>query len=198
MNKPLLRIVQVALILTFFSFTSIQDAPEWKIGKSHSKIGFSVNHFFTPVEGYFNDYEGSLKFDPENLAGSSANFNVKVASVNTDNEKRDSDLKSDSFFNVEKFPEMKFTSTGFSKTDEGYVVKGNLTVKDVTKPVEVPFQVLGVGPNPWKKNSLIMGIKGSFKINRNDYGVGTGNWAATAVVGGEVTINVLLELNRDE
>ena len=198
MNKPLLRIVQVALILTFFSFTSIQDAPEWKIGKSHCKIGFSVNHFFTPVEGYFNDYEGSLKFDPENLAGSSANFNVKVASVNTDNEKRDNDLKSDSFFNVEKFPEMKFTSTGFSKTDEGYVVKGNLTVKDVTKPVEVPFQVLGVGPNPWKKNSLIMGIKGSFKINRNDYGVGTGNWAATAVVGGEVTINVLLELNRDE
>ena len=198
MNKPLLRIVQVALILTFFSFTSNQDAPEWKIGKSHSKIGFSVNHFFTPVEGYFNDYEGSLKFDPENLAGSSANFNVKVASVNTDNEKRDNDLKSDSFFNVEKFPEMKFTSTGFSKTDEGYVVEGNLTVKDVTKPVEVPFQVLGVGPNPWKKNSLIMGIKGSFKINRNDYGVGTGNWAATAVVGGEVTINVLLELNRDE
>lgn len=198
MNKAVFRLVQLIVIIGLFSFTMVNDAPEWSIGKTHSKIGFSVTHFFTPVEGYFNDYEGSLKFDPENLGGSSASFTVKVASVNTDNEKRDKDLISNSFFDADKYPEMKFVSTSFSKTDDGYVVKGDLTVKDVTKSVEVPFQVLGVGPHPRRQSTLIMGIKGSFKINRNDYEVGTGNWAATAVVGGEVTINILLEASRNK
>ena len=197
MNKTFLTIAQALLIGTLLSFTTTnEEAPSWSIDKSHSKIGFEVTHFFTPVEGFFNEYEGTLNFDPENLEGSSASFTVKVASVKTDSEKRDKDLQSGNFFNAAKFPEMKLVSTGFEKNNDGYVVKGNLTIRDVTKAVEIPFNVLGIGAHPMKKGKILLAIRGGLKINRNDYGVGTGNWAATAVVGDEVMINIILEANR--
>jgi len=197
MNKSFLRTAQVVLVGLLFSFTTSNlEAPNWNIDTSHSKISFEVNHFFTPVEGYFNDYIGELNFDPSDLEGSSVNFTVKVASVKTDSEKRDNHLQSGDFFDAEKFPEMKFSSTSFSKTDNGYIAKGNLTIKETTKSVEIPFKVLGMGNHPMKKGTLMLGIKGGLTINRNDYGVGTGSWAATAVVGEEVTIKVIIEANR--
>ena len=169
MNKTFLTIAQALLIGTLLSFTTTnEEAPTWGIDKLHSKIGFEVTHFFTPVEGFFNDYEGNLSLDPDNLEGSSASFTVKVASVKTDSEKRDNDLQSGNFFNAAKFPEMKFISTGFSKTDDGYVVKGNLTIRDVTKAVEIPFKVLGIGEHPMKKGKMLLAIRGGLKINRND------------------------------
>ena len=197
MNKTFLRTTQVILVALLFSFTTLKvAAPAWKIDTSHSKIGFEVNHFFTPVEGFFNDYKGELNFDEADLDGSSVNFTVQVASVKTDSEKRDNHLQSGDFFNAEKYPEMKFVSTDITKSDDGFIAKGKLTIRDVTKLVEVPFKVLGTGPHPMKKGVELISIKGGLKINRNDYGVGTGSWAATAVVGEEVTIKVIIEGNR--
>ena len=197
MNKTFLRAVQVVLLVFLFSFTTSNlQAPIWAIDTSHSKIGFEVNHFFTPVVGYFNDYKGELNFDPSDLNGSSVNFVVNVASVKTDSEKRDNHLQSGDFFDAEKFPEMKFSSTSFSKTDDGYIAKGELTIKETTKSIEIPFKVLGLGNHPMKSGTLMLGIKGEFTINRNDYGVGTGSWAATAVVGEEVTIKIIIEAHR--
>ncbi len=197
MNKIFLRTSQVILVAFLFSFTSTKIvAPTWNIDTNHSKISFEVNHFFTPVEGYFNDYKGELKFDPTDLEGSSVNFVVQVASVQTDSDKRDKHLQSGDFFSVEKFPEMKFVSTSISKADEGYIITGRLTIKDVTKTIDMPFEVLGIGDHPMKKGNKIIALKGGLKINRNDYGVGTGSWAATAVVGEEVIIKVVIEANR--
>ncbi|MCF6352070.1 MAG: YceI family protein [Cyclobacteriaceae bacterium] len=194
MNKAISRTAKIAFIALFFSFTTTKvSAPTWTIDTSHSKISFEVNHFFTPVEGFFSNYSGELKFDKNNLEGSLVSFTVQVASVKTDSEKRDKHLQSADFFNAKKFPEMKFLSTSIAKTDEGYVAKGNLTIRDVTKSVEVPFKVLGRGPHPMKKGTEIIALKAGLKINRNDYGVGTGSWAATAVVGDEVTIKVVIE-----
>jgi len=197
MNKTFLRTTQVALLALLFSFTTSKVAgPAWNIDTSHSKIGFEVNHFFTPVEGFFNDYKGALNFDATDLEGSSVNFTVQVASVKTDSDKRDKHLQSGDFFDAKKYPEMKFVSNEISKTDDGFVAKGNLTIRDVTNSVEVPFKVLGTGPHPMKKGVEIIAIKGGLKINRNDYGVGTGSWAATAVVGEEVTVKIIIEGNR--
>ncbi len=197
MNKTLLRTTQIAFIAFLFSFSTTKVlAPAWKIDSSHSKISFEINHFFTPVEGFFNEYTGELAFDKADLEGSSVHFTVQVASVKTDSEKRDKHLQSADFFDAKKFPEMKFVSKSISKTDNGYIAKGNLTIRDVTKIVEVPFKVLGTGDHPMKKGVEIMAIKAGFKINRNDYGVGTGSWAATAVVGDEVTIKIVIEANR--
>ena len=197
MNKTFLKTAQVGLIALLFSFTTSNIlAPSWNIDTKHSKISFEVNHFFTPVEGFFNEYKGELNFDEADLDGSSVSFTVQVASVKTDSDKRDGHLQSGDFFNAKKYPEMKFTSTSISKTDNGFVAKGKLTIRDVTKSVEVPFKVLGRGDHPMKKGVEIIALKGGLKIDRNEYGVGSGSWAATAVVGEEVTIKVVIEGNR--
>lgn len=197
MNKNIFKTAQLVLVGLLFSFTTSNiEAPNWKISGSHSKIRFEVTHFFTPVEGYFNDYDAELKFDPADLDNSSVNFNVKVASVKTDSNNRDKHLQSEDFFNAEKFPEMKFESTSISKHKKGFVAKGNLTVKDITKSIEVPFKVLGTGNHPSREGVVMMGIKGEFKINRNDYGVGTGDFVATTVIGDEVSVTVILEASR--
>ncbi len=197
MNKTILRTAQIAFVAFLFSFSTTKvSAPAWKIDSSHSKISFEINHFFTPVQGFFNNYKGELVFDEADLEGSSVNFTVQVASVKTDSEKRDKHLQSGDFFDAEKFPEMKFASTEIKKTDKGFVALGKLTIRDVTKTVEVPFKVLGRGDHPMKKGVEIIALKAQFKLNRNDYGVGTGSWAATAVVGEEVTVKIVIEGNR--
>lgn len=197
MTKTLVRSAQVVFVALLVSFTSSRiSVPVWNIDTNHSKIGFEVNHFFTPVEGYFKDFEGELKFDPDDLKGSSINFTIQVASIKTNSDRRDNHLKSGDFFNVEKYPVMKFVSTSISKTDDSYVAKGNLTIKDVSKSVEITFHILGIGDHPMKKGNKIISIKGGLKINRSDYGVGTGSWAATVVVGEEVTIEIVIEATR--
>ncbi len=196
MNKTFLKPIQVVAAIFLFSFTTKVEAPTWNIDKNHTKISFEVNHFFTPVEGSFNEYKGSLVFDEADLGGSSVSFAVKVASVKTDSDKRDKHLQSGDFFDAPKYPEMKFTSSEIKKTVDGFVANGKLTIRDVTKMVEVPFNVLGRGDHPMKKGVEIIAIKGGLTINRNDYGVGTGSWAATAVVGEEVAIKVVIEGNR--
>ena len=193
--RPLLLTTILAGVL--LSFTSlVAEAPSWKIDKAHSTLSFEVNHFFTPVKGHFKQFDTELRFDPENLEESYAQVVVAVSSVDTDEAKRDKHLQSEDFFNESAFPEMKFVSTKFSQTTDGYVMSGKLTIRNVTKEVNIPFKVLGTGAHPMKKGKLLTAIRGELSLNRNDYGVGSGSWAATAVVGDEVKISVVLEANR--
>ena len=196
------KIKSIGLSLIMFtllasSTTLAPDAPAWNIDKAHSSLSFSVNHFFTPVNGHFKEFQTQLRLDPENLSGSYAEVVVKVASVNTGQAKRDKHLQSGDFFDAGTFPEIKFESSKFSKTDDGYLVTGFLTIRDVKKEVEIPFMILGISEHPMKKGKLITAIQGEITLNRNDYGVGSGSWAATAVVGDEVDIAIILEANRD-
>ncbi|PWJ59246.1 polyisoprenoid-binding protein YceI [Dyadobacter jejuensis] len=192
---------KIALMIGFVAFTTsmtlAQSATAWKVDKAHTSVNFSVNHFFSAVTGKFTSFEGSINFDPNNLQASSASFTIPVASVNTDDAKRDKHLQSDDFFNVKKYPNISFKSTGFEKISASeYVVKGQLTIRDVTKNVSLPFKLLGEMEHPMMKNTIIMGVAMDTKLNRTDYGVGVGSWAATAVVGDEVTIDINMELNR--
>ena len=181
------------------SFTTITvEAPEWNIDNNHTSISFEVNHFFTPVTGSFKDFEGNLSFDPENLDGSRASFTVQIASVETDNKKRNDHLQSGDFFDAKNYPEMKFVSTSFTKSGDDYTLSGNLTIRDVTKEISIPIDLLGLGEHPMKKGKLITAMRAEFSLNRNDYGVGTGSWTATAVVGDEVKVSILLEANRNK
>ena len=92
---------------------------------------------------------------------------------------------------------MTFKSTKIEKKSEKeYLVYGKLTIKDKTKDIVMPLKVTGQMEHPMKKGILILGLVSNLKINRNDYGVGTGSWAATAVVGDEVDITINMELNR--
>ena len=169
-------------------------AQTWDIDYAHSSINFSVNHFFTPVPGKFQRFTGTLIFNPTNLSNTKIEFVADVASVNTGDVKRDNDLQSGNFFDAKKFPKMTFVSSKVERKSEyQFVAYGIMTIRDVSKEIEVPFTVLGYGDHPIKKGSQILAIKSEFKINRNEYGVGSGSWVETAIVRDEVSVHVILE-----
>lgn len=188
-----------AVLFTALSVFTVnaQNATMWKVDKAHTSVNFSVNHFFSAVTGKFTSFEGNINFDPANLQGSSVNFTIPVKSVNTDDSKRDKHLQSADFFDAKSYPNMTFASTRFEKkSDKDYVAYGKLTIRNVSKDIALPFKITGEMEHPMMKGTIILGLASTIKINRNDYGVGTGSWATTMVVGDNVDININMELNR--
>lgn len=176
-----------------------ERATAWQLDKSHSAINFTVNHFFTPVDGAFDDYNATVHFDPENLDGSYIDVTIPVASVNTRNDRRDGHLKTEDFFDAETYPEIRFVSDQIIRDGENnYIARGELTIRDVTKEFDLPFELLGVMDHPMQEGRKVAGIVASAELMRNDYGVGTGDWRATAVVGNRVNIQLNLELLADK
>ena len=125
-------------ITTTKSKTQAVDTGKWTVDKAHSNVKFIVTHLVvSEVEGYFKLFDGTMENDKSDLSDAKINFTVDVNSINTDNEKRDGHLKGDDFFSAEKFPEMKFISTSMKSVGENqYKLAGDLTIRDVTKPVE--------------------------------------------------------------
>ncbi len=203
MQKFTLTFLTITLLGIFSAFTPVQAptptaAPTWTLDKVHSSVNFNIRHFFSDVAGSFDTFDGQVAFDPADLAGSSVTFSVDVASVDTKNDSRDGHLQSPDFFDAASHPKMTFKSTEIKKGKEEkvYDVTGQLTIRDVTKTVTIPVQFLGAMENPMKPSTYVGGFKTSFSLNRTEYQVGTGDWAATAVIGDEVDININLEVNR--
>lgn len=170
-------------------------ADEWSIDTAHSNINFTITHFFTPVDGSFEEYSSEIYFDPSDLENSSIDVTIPVSGINTENERRDNHLKSDDFFNAEEWPNIHFVSNEIEQTgDNQFVAHGELTIRDVTSEFELPFELLGVMDHPMQEGQKVAGITANAQLNRTDYGVGVGDWAATAVVGDEVNIQLNLEL----
>ncbi|MFA5668175.1 MAG: YceI family protein [Balneolaceae bacterium] len=192
-SLALLSLVLVGIV----SIAAVKFAPTiWTIDKNHSAVKFSVRHFFTPVNGNFTEYEADIAFSADDLKNSSINVTIPISSINTSNDDRDAHLRTPDFFNAEKFPTMSFKSDKIVAAGENeFIAHGKLTIKDVTKNIELPFKLLGVMPHP-NSGKLIAGITSKFTLNRNDYGVGTGDYIATAVIGNEITIELNLELNE--
>jgi polyisoprenoid-binding protein YceI len=167
----------------------------WTIDKNHSKVGFNVTHMaVSEVEGKFNDFEGTVVAKSDDFNGAQVEFTSKTASVDTDNERRDNHLKSPDFFDAEKFPETKFSGT-LVKDGGKYKLKGDLTMKGVTKKVE--FDVTYGGTINHGKG-IKAGFKLTGKINRQDYGLTWANKVPTGelVVGDEVELVVKVELDK--
>jgi polyisoprenoid-binding protein YceI len=190
-------VIAVAITaLTAFS-VNVQDATQWEIDKAHTSVNFSINHFFSAVTGKFTDFDGKMNFDPKNLEGSQADFTVSINSVNTGDSKRDKHLQSKDFFDAKTYPKMTFKSYKIEKkSDKEYLLYGKLTIKDKTKDIVLPMKITGEMEHPMKKGTLILGVVIDATIDRTDFGVGTGDWAATMVVGDEVKIHIPMELNR--
>ncbi|WP_245683946.1 YceI family protein [Rhodohalobacter halophilus] len=184
------------LFITLTAFTVIdRDATDWQLDKAHSSIKFTITHFFTPVTGTFDDVDATINFDPENLEESRIDVTIPVESVNTRNERRDNHLRSEDFFNTSQWPNMRFVSSSIEQTGENeFVARGELTIRDVTREFDLPFQLLGVMDHPMQENTRVAGISAKAELMRTDFGVGVGDWAATAVVGDRVNIELNLEL----
>jgi polyisoprenoid-binding protein YceI len=175
------------------------NATEWEVDRAHSAINFTINHFFTPVDGSFDDYNASINFDPENLEGSRIHVVIPVESINTRNDRRDSHLRSEDFFNSSQWQNITFESNSIEQTGNNeFVARGELTMRDVTREFDLPFELLGVMEHPMRENTKVAGITANAELNRTDYGVGVGDWAATAVVGDRVNIRINLELTTNE
>ena len=182
-------------LLLLAGITSAQTT-NWGLDKAHSKVGFIATHFVVAeTEGMFKDFDVKVSSPAADFNGASVEFTAKVASINTENEKRDGHLKSDDFFNAEKFPEIKFAGK-LEKQGNKYVLKGDLTIRDVTK--QVTFDVTYGGTTyieAYKATKTGFRLKG--KINRFDFNL---KWSAKNgadyVVGEEVELNVKVELNK--
>lgn len=172
---------------------------KWNIDKAHSNVNFTITHFFTPVDGSFEDYTADIMFSPDDVENSSIEVTIPVESINTENDRRDGHLKSEDFFNTAKWSNIHFVSNDIEKTgDNTFVAHGELTIRDVTKKFDLPFELKGVMDHPMRENTKVAGIVANATLNRTDYGVGVGDWAATAVVGDEVDIQLNLELNASK
>jgi len=161
------------LLLTL-SLTSAVCAGNYSLDKAHSNVSFEVTHMvITTVTGNFTAFDVDLNWDPEDLANSSVQANIKISSVNTDNEKRDTHLKSADFFDAAQYPEMVFKSKKIEATDNGFKAYGTLTMRGVSKDIELPFEILGPIKGPWGNERI--GVSASTKINRQDWGVSYGS-----------------------
>ncbi len=170
---------------------------KWAVDKAHSNVKFAVTHMvISEVEGTFKVFEGSVENSKEDFSDAKISFSIDVNSVNTDNENRDKHLKSDDFFNAEKFPAMKFESTSFvPEGNNKFKLNGNLTIRDITKPVSFDVNFGGVAKTQRGNKA---GFKASTTINRFDYNL---KWSAPTETGGlivskDVAITVNVELNE--
>ena len=184
---------------TWNLFAQIPDAQAsgWKLDKSHSKIGFTVKHMvISEVQGYFKDFDITINSSKDDFSDGQAEAVIKVATINTESEVRDKDLRSDNFFNVEQFPEIRFKSTKFEKLgDNIYKIYGDLTIRDTTK--QVVFDVVHNGTLKTGRG-LMSAWKVTLSINRFDYGLKWNRLMETGglVVGELVNITMTLELRK--
>lgn len=176
---------------------------DWNVDPAHTEINFTVKHFFTPVTGSFRDFDVDVRYDPADPSASRVDVTIQVASVDTGNERRDTHLKTADFFDADAHPTITFRSTAVRAVSASELVAtGDLTIKGVTQRVDLPITVLGIQEIPSEMQEMLGGVHrvASFRtgttLDRGDFGVGTGSWAATLVVGGDVQVEIAVEANQ--
>lgn len=141
----------------------------YALDAAHSEIGFTVRHLMTKVRGTFKEFAGEI-IVKDSLEESTANVTVELASVDTRSAQRDGHLRSGDFFDAENSPKMTFASTELRPNgDSSYTLVGDLTIKDVTKPVEFAVEFLGVDQNAY--GQTIIGFEATAAISRKDWGI---------------------------
>lgn len=193
MKKVILSFTVAALSVGLYA-----QAPAWKVDNSHTAINFSIPHMvISEVTGNFKDFTINVTSSKPDFTDLTVDASIKVASINTDNTQRDTHLKSDDFFNAEKYPNITFKSTAVEKTgDKNYKIIGNLTIRDITKKVTFDAVYNGTVKSPWGQTVAVW--KATTVINRFDYNL---KWNKTIETGGlvagdQVTINMNIELTR--
>jgi len=150
----------------------------YEIDPAHTNIGFTAKHLaVTTVHGHFAKFDGSFEGPDDDVTKARGTIKVEVASLSTRNDQRDTHLKSADFFDVEKYPYLSFSVTGIDKIDdESYRVRGDLTIKETTRPVELTGTIEGRLPDPFGGRERL-GVSATGQLNRMDFGL---NWDGVA------------------
>jgi polyisoprenoid-binding protein YceI len=189
-----LKLLAPALLL----LATVARAEPWTFDMAHSRVGFSVRHMMVSnVGGSFHDVKATVDLDDKNLTKSTVEFTIAASSIDTQNADRDKHLKSPDFFDVAKFPSVTFKSTKITPAGKNkFKVTGDLTIRDVTKPVTLDVTLSDPMTNPWGKT--VRGVEATGKLNRHEFGL---NWNKTLDKGGvlvsdEVKLEISGELDK--
>ena len=193
-----MRSLFAALSLVLATAVAHAEPLEWSFDSAHSQIGFKVAHLVVSnVSGRFKEVQkSSIVIDDQDVSKDRVEIEIKADSISTDEAKRDEHLKSPDFLDTKKFPLVKFTSTKVVKAGKGYKVTGELTIRDVTKPVTLDVTLSAPIKNPWGKQVRAATLTG--KIKRADFGLTWNKALETGgvVVGDVVTLEIQAEVTR--
>lgn len=173
------------------------DPSAWRIDKTHSELTFQIRHFMSRVRGTFRDWKGTVNIaDPAKWETGAVSVEIQTASIFTDNERRDADLRSGNFFLADSFPLITFKSTKVERSGEKLKLYGDLTIRGTTKPVVLEGNYLGVQKSANGQERV--GFDASVTVNRLDYGV---KWNRAVEGGGmmlgdDVKIEIAVEAIR--
>jgi polyisoprenoid-binding protein YceI len=160
----------------------------WKIDPTHSEVGFKVRHMMiSTVKGHFEGFDVSVESNSDDFSDAEISVSIDIDSINTKNEDRDNHLKSADFFNAEEFPKMTFRSTSF----DGSTLKGELTIKNITKEVELNVEFNGSAIDPYGQTKAGFEITG--EINRQDFDL---TWSAVTEAG-KIVVGDTVKLTID-
>ena len=168
----------------------------WTIDSAHTQVGFSVRHMMiSTVRGRFDNLSGTVEFDEQNPEQTTIDVKIDAASVNTREPQRDGHLKSADFFNTTEYPYITFKSSRVELLDANHArLLGNMTIRDVTRPITLDVEYAGQSKSPW--GTMSAGFSASTKINRKDWGLvwNVGLETGGVLVGDEININIELEI----
>ncbi len=190
------KFILLSAVASFlFSFTVLQTA-KWTSDPAHARLGFTVTHLMiSEVEGAFKKFDATITSSNDDFSDAVVELTAEVNSISTDNDQRDTHLKNPDFFDAANYPAIIFKSASFAKIGERkYRVKGNLTMRGITKPVELDA-VYNIGVHPMTKKA-IAGFKVTGAIKRSDFGIGTSFLAN--MISDEVGINANVEFVRND
>ncbi len=160
----------------------------WVISPKDTALTFQASVIGKEFTGRFNDIDGDIYFDPNNLESSKIKIIIQTGSLDSDDKERDEQMKSAEWFYISSYPEAVFESIAFEPALEGqFIAVGNLTIRDVTMPVMLPFTL------ELKENGTQAHVKGMAALNRLDFGLGQGQWSETDTVGAGVRVKINLK-----
>ena len=165
----------------------------WSIDTMHSEVQFKVKHLvISTVTGSFKSFLGNMEASQADMSDAKVTFTADVDSIDTNNSQRDTHLKSDDFFNAEKYPKIHFHSSKITKTaGKSYTLTGDITIREVTKTIELAVVYGGTAIDGYGQTKTGFEIKG--KINRKDFGL---TWSALTEAGGLIVgDDIILDLN---
>ena len=169
----------------------------WQIDTAHTSIDFSARHMMiSKVRGRFERFSGTVNLDEQNPQNTRVDVTIDAVSINTREEQRDGHLRGADFLNVEQYPEIRFVSTKVERTGNATAkLHGDLTIRDVTRPVVLDVEYVGQSKSPWGTTNY--GFEGRTKLNRKEWGLTwnvaleTGGWLVSEEIGVDIQIELV-------
>ncbi len=186
----MLKILALLSVLLLPANALAQEVKKWEVNPAESTLVFTGKQMGSSFNGSFSTFAADIAFDPAMLEQSKVTVTIDVSTALTKDKERDANIQSKEWFDTATFPSARFETTAITKTgDNAYEATANLTIRDITNPVVMPF-TLEFSKDDSGKEKVIM--KGSVTLDRSKFSLGTGDWADASIIANEVPVDVLI------